>query len=107
MVRRLILPSSKRPDSVKKLFLVTDAGESNLGGSPKKAADILKKDVEIDVIGIGKKVRDAYSLRQLASKYENVFSIRSYKDLNKVKKMIVSMPVKGKQDYHLKTDKIS
>ena len=105
MVRRLILPSSKRPDSMKALFLITD-GESNVGGSPKKAADILKKDVGIFVVGIGKKVRDE-SLRQLASKDENVFSIRSYKDVNKVWKMIVSRPVKGKQDYRLKTDKIS
>ena len=105
MVRKVILPSTKRPNSVKALFLITN-GESNVGGSPKKAADVLKKDVGIFVVGIGKKVRDD-SLRQMASKHDNVFSIRSYKHLNKVKKMILNLHVKGKQDYHLKTDKIS
>jgi hypothetical protein len=76
--------------------LVTD-GESNVGGPPKKAANILKKDVEIYVIGIGKKVGDD-SLRQLASKHDNVFAIRSYKHLNKVRNMIVNRPVKGKNE---------
>ncbi len=99
MVRKVILPSSKRPDSTKALFLLTD-GDSNVGGSPRKAADILKneEDVEIYVIGIGKKVRDE-SLRTLASNDENVFAIKSYEDLNKVKKMIVNRPVKGKNEY--------
>jgi uncharacterized protein YegL len=93
---------------VKALFLITDGdGQSKVWSSPKKAANILKNYVEIFVIGIGEKVRDAESLRQLASKDDNVFSIKSYKHLNKVTNMIVSMPVKGKQDYHLKTDKIS
>lgn len=96
-MRKVILPSTKRPDSTKALFLITD-GESNVGGSPKTSAKILKNehDVEIYVIGIGKKVRDE-SLRNLASKDENVFTIRSYKDLKKVKKMIVTLPMKGKK----------
>jgi hypothetical protein len=96
MVRKVILPSSKRPDSTKALFLVTD-GESNVGGSPNKAANILKKDVEIYVIGIGKKIGDE-SLTQLASNIDNVFTIRSYKHLNKVRNMIVNRPVKGKKE---------
>ena len=101
MVKKTILPFSKRPGSTKALFLITD-GESNVGGSPKKAADYLKKqkDVEIYVIGIGEKVRDE-SLRRLASedpetKKPNIYTVQKYKDLNKVKKMIVKLPVKGK-----------
>ena len=94
MVRNLILPSAKRPGSTKALFLVTD-GESNVGGSPKKAADVLKNEenVEIYVIGIGKKVRDQ-SLRELASEDKNVFAVASFKDLKKVKKKVVNRPVK-------------
>ncbi len=106
MVRKVILPSSERPDSTKALFLLTDGG-SNFGGSPRNAAKILKnEDVEIYVIGIGKKVMRDKSLRTLASNDENVFAIKGYKDLKKVKKMIVNRPVKGKNKYHLKTDKI-
>jgi uncharacterized protein YegL len=95
MVRKVILPSAKRPDSTKALFLITD-GESNVGGSPKKAAEKLKNEenVEIYVIGIGSKVRDE-SLRILASNDENVFAVESFKDLKKVKKMIVTRPAKG------------
>ncbi|XP_028411074.1 complement factor B-like isoform X2 [Dendronephthya gigantea] len=92
-VENVILPSSVRYNTTKAMFIVTD-GESNVGGSPKKAADRLKNEnVEIYVIGIGKKVRHE-SLRALASKDENIFTIESYKDLNKVKKKLVNMPLR-------------
>ena len=99
MVRNLIIPSSKRPDSKKALFLITD-GESNVGGSPKKAANYLKnkEKVEIYVIGIGKKVRDE-SLRGLASKAENVFPLKSFKDLKKLKRKIAILPKQGTNEY--------
>lgn len=92
LVRRLILPSARK-GSKKALFLITD-GESNIGGSPKKLADDLKnKDkVEIYVVGIGKRVRDK-SLKELASNPKYVFAIKSYDDLNKVKRKIIT---KGK-----------
>ena len=106
VVRNLILPSSYRHESKKALFLLTDGG-SNLG-SPKKIADILQKqeNVEIYLIGIGNRIRDNL-LRHLASKVENVFAITSYKDLKKVLKIIVKMPFKGKLELHWKNDKIS
>ena len=93
-VRKVILPSSNRRGTTKAMFIVTD-GESNVGGPPKKAADYLKNqaNVEIYVIGIGKKVKDE-SLRSLASDNENIFPLKSYKDLNEVKKKIV---VRGKK----------
>ena len=91
MVRKVILPSSKRSDSTKALFLITD-GESNVGGSPKKAADRLKKDgVEIYVIGVGKKVRDD-SLKRLASNPKHVFEVKNFRDLKK----IANLPTKGR-----------
>ena len=95
MVRNIILPSSKRPDSTKALFLITD-GESNVGGSPQKAADYLKKekDVEIYVIGIGKKVRDE-SLKRLASGAKKVFPVKSFKDLKKLKRKIAILDTQG------------
>ena len=101
-VRKVILPSSKRPDSTKALFLVTD-GESNVGGSPRKAADHLKKqeNVEIYVIGIGKKVRHE-SLKRLASNPENVFQVKNFKDLKTLKEKIAILPAKGSNEYYLK-----
>ena len=97
MVRKVVLPSSKRSDSTKALFLITD-GESNVGGSPKKAADQLKKDgVEIYVIGVGKKVRDE-SLKRLASKAENVFQVKKFRDLKTLKRKIAILPTKGKKE---------
>ena len=95
MVRKVILPSSKRSDSTKALFLVTD-GEWNVGGSPKKAADQLKKDgVEIYVIGVGKKFRDE-SLKRLASNAENVFHVKKFRDLKTLERKIAKPPTKGR-----------
>lgn len=96
-VEKTILPSARK-GSVKALFIITD-GNSNIGGKPKKAAEVLKrKKVEIYVVGIGKKVTQE-SLYDLASepKKEHVFNIKAYKDLKKVRRKIVVPPGKKKQ----------
>lgn len=100
-VRNLILPSSRRLESKKALFLLTDGGGSN--GATKQIADYLKneEDVEIYVIGIGRKIRDL-SLRSLASKYQNVFAIKGYNDLIRAAKIIVEMSFRGKKELHRK-----
>ena len=100
-VRNLILPSSRRLESKKALFLLTDGGGSN--GATKQIADCLKneEDVEIYVIGIGRKIRDL-SLRSLASKYQNVFAIKGYNDLIRAVKIIVEMSFRGKKELHRK-----
>ena len=95
MVRNVVLPSSKRSDSTKALFLITD-GEANVGGSPKKAADQLEEaGVEIYVIGVGKKVKDE-SLKRLASNPENVFPVKKFRDLETIKRKIAILPTKGR-----------
>ena len=84
------------------MFIVTD-GNSNIGGSPKKSADVLKKieKLEVYVVGIGTKVKDQ-SLRNLASgeTYDeikkHIFHIKDYNGLRKIKKWIAIMPKKGK-----------
>ena len=91
MVRKVILPSSNRPGSTKALFLVTD-GPPNVARPAKKAADYLKKrkSVEIYAIAIGENAGKR-QLSGLASKADNVFSMKSYKDLlNKLKRKILS-----------------
>ena len=97
MVREKILPSSKRPDSVKALFVLTDGGY--VGNDVRIAANKLKKSVEIYVIavGIGKKVWRK-PVARLASKTQNVFSLRSFKNLKKLKRKIAILPTKGRNE---------
>ena len=95
MVRKVILPLSKRSDSTKALFLIAH-GEPNLGGSPKKTADQLKEaGVEIYVIVVGKKVRYE-SLKRLASNPENVFHVKKFRNLKTLKRKIANLPTKGR-----------
>ena len=104
MVRKLILPSSQRPGSTKALFLVTD-GPPNVARPAKKAADYLKKrfSVEIYAIAIGKNAGKR-QLSGLASKADNVFPMKSYKDLKRLKRKILS--TKGGNQYHLRLEPV-
>ena len=82
VVRKEIAPLT-REESQKVLFFITD-GHSNIGGSPTKAAAVLRKkeNFEIYAVGVGKKVRRR-ELMNIASEPENehVISVRKYKEL--------------------------
>ena len=102
-VRKTIIPVGRSDSgSTTAVFIVTD-GNSNIGGKPKKAADVLKKinKLEIYVVGIGTKVKHQ-SLKDLASgksndeKKKHIFHIKNFKGLKKIKKWIAIMPKKGK-----------
>nr|BAH22728.1 complement factor B precursor [Nematostella vectensis] len=86
---RQVVPFT-REGSQKALFFITD-GHSNIGGSPRKAAKILKdKGFQIYAIGVGKKVRRR-ELMEIASEPEDeyVISVRKYKQLlSAVKKAV-------------------
>ena len=95
MVRKMILPSSKRRHSTKALFLVTD-GPPNAAGVVRKAADQLKKEgVEIYAIAVGKNAGKT-SLRRLASKVENVFPVKSFKDLKNLNRKMALLSTKSR-----------
>ena len=91
----------RRKGSTVALFLLTD-GDSNVGGNPNKVAKRLRDkhihNVEIYVVGIGKKVKHK-SLRQLASRgeKEHIFAVKDFRALRKVKKWIVKYPSIGKK----------
>lgn len=96
MVREIILPSSKRPDSVKVLFLLTDGGY--VGNAVRIAANKLKKkSVEIYVIGVGKE-RKVKPMTSLASKSQNVFFLKRFKDLKRLRRRIAILPTKGRNE---------
>lgn len=99
MVGKVILPLSKRPDSTKVLFLVTD-GPPNAARLARKTADYLKRRANVDIyaIAIGENAGKR-QLSELASKAENVFPMKSFKDLKKLKRKILSTG--GVNEYYL------
>ena len=81
-VRKVVAPNT-RPSAQKVLFFITD-GKSNIGGSPEKAAKMLRKrkNFEIYAIGVGKKPKHR-ELMNIASEpeEEHVLAVNEYKTL--------------------------
>ena len=94
LVKKAIVPFTRR-GSQKVLFFITD-GHSNIGGSPRKAAQFLRdeKEFEIYAIGVGNKVKRR-ELMEIASvpEDEHVISVRKYKELLHAVKQVVNIKI--------------
>ena len=82
MVRKIVAPNT-RPSAQKVLFFITD-GNSNIGGSPEKAANMLRKrkEFEIYAIGVGKKPKRRELMNIASEPYgEHVLAVKDHATL--------------------------